>query len=191
MIFDIQGAVDEITATVTNSLGPLANLTTATTADWLGYLADIGIQLVSTIILFIVIRFLLWKPITRILEARRDAIDKELNEAKEAKEQAVKLEEELILEKKKAQAEIRDLISNAEKEANLRRDEIINQAKEEAKKRLANLQDELAIEKANMQNDIKQEIIDIAFAAAEKIVSKEVDKDKYLDVIDGILEEAK
>ena len=191
MFFDIQGAVDEITATVTNSLGPLANLTTATAADWLGYLADIGIQLASTIILFIIIRFLLWKPITRILEARRDAIDKELNEAKEAKEQAVKLEEELILEKKKAQAEIRDLISNAEKEANLRRDEIINQAKEEAKKRLANLQDELAIEKANMQNDIKQEIIDIAFAAAEKIVSKEVDKDKYLDVIDGILEEAK
>ena len=191
MFFDIQGAVDEITATVTNSLGPLANLTTATTADWLGYLADIGIQLASTIILFIIIRFLLWKPITRILEARRDAIDKELNEAKEAKEQAVKLEEELIVEKKKARAEIRDLISNAEKEANLRRDEIINQAKEEAKKRLANLQDELAIEKANMQNDIKKEIIDIAFAAAEKIVSKEVDKDKYLDVIDDVLEEAK
>ncbi len=191
MIFGINEAIDEIVATVTNSLGPLANLTTATTADWLGYLADIGIQLASTIILFIVIRFLLWKPITKILEARRDAIDKELNEAKEAKEQAAKLEEELILEKKKAQAEIRDLISNAEKEANLRREEIINQAKEEAKKRLANLEDELAIEKANMQNDIKKEIIDIAFAAAEKIVSKEVDKDKYLDVIDDILEEAK
>ena len=191
MIFGINEAIDEIVATVTNSLGPLANLTTATTADWLGYLADIGIQLASTIILFIVIRFLLWKPITKILEARRDAIDKELNEAKEAKEQAVKLEEELILEKKKAQAEIRDLISNAEKEANLRREEIINQAKEEAKKRLTNLEDELAIEKANMQQDIKKEIIDIAFAAAEKIVSKEVDKDKYLDVIDDILEEAK
>ncbi len=191
MIFGMTEAVDEIVATVTNSLGPLANLTTATTADWLGYLADIGIQLASTIILFIVIRFLLWKPITKILEARRDAIDKELNEAKEAKEQAVKLEEELILEKKKAQAEIRDLISNAEKEANLKREEIINQAKEEAKKRLANLEDELSIEKANMQQDIKKEIIDIAFAAAEKIVSKEVDKDKYLDVIDDILEEAK
>ena len=191
MIFGINEAIDEIVATVTNSLGPLANLTTATTADWLGYLADIGIQLASTIILFIVIRFLLWKPITKILEARRDAIDKELNDAKEAKEQAVKLEEELMLEKKKAQAEIRDLISNAEKEANLRREEIINQAKEEDKKRLANLEDELAIEKANMQQDIKKEIIDIAFAAAEKIVSKEVDKDKYLDVIDDILEEAK
>lgn len=191
MIFGMTEAVDEIVTTVTNSLGPLANLTTASTADWLGYLADIGIQLASTIILFLVIRFLLWKPITKILESRRDAIDKELNDAKEAKEQAVKLEEELLLEKKKAQAEIRDLISNAEKEANLRRDEIINQAKEEAKKRLTNLQDELAIEKANMQQDIKKEIIDIAFAAAEKIVSKEVDKDKYLDVIDGILEEAK
>lgn len=191
MIFGMTEAVDEIVTTVTNSLGPLANLTTASTADWLGYLADIGIQLASTIILFLVIRFLLWKPITKILESRRDTIDKELNDAKEAKEQAVKLEEELLLEKKKAQAEIRDLISNAEKEANLRRDEIINQAKEEAKKRLTNLQDELAIEKANMQQDIKKEIIDIAFAAAEKIVSKEVDKDKYLDVIDGILEEAK
>ena len=191
MIFGINEAIDEIVATVTNSLGPLANLTTATTADWLGYLADIGIQLASTIILFLVVRFLLWKPITKILEQRRDAIDKELNDAKAAKEEAVKLEEELILEKKKAQAEIRELLSNAEKEANLKRDEIINQAKEEAKKRLANLEDELALEKANMQQDIKKEIIDIAFAAAEKIVSKEVDKDKYLDVIDDILEEAK
>ena len=191
MIFGMTEAVDEIVATVTNSLGPLANLTTATTADWLGYLADIGIQLASTIILFLVVRFLLWKPITKILEQRRDAIDKELNDAKAAKEEAVKLEEELILEKKKAQSEIRELLSNAEKEANLKRDEIINQAKEEAKKRLANLEDELALEKANMQQDIKKEIIDIAFAAAEKIVSKEVDKDKYLDVIDDILEEAK
>ena len=41
-----------------------------------------------------------------------------------------------------------------------------------------------------MAKDIKKEIVDIAFAAAEKIVAKEINQDKYLDIVDDILKEA-
>ena len=42
-----------------------------------------------------------------------------------------------------------------------------------------------------MQKQIRSEIVDIAFAAAEKIVAKEIDQDKYMDVDDEILKGAK
>ena len=191
MILDVSAAIDEIVSTVTDALGPLANLTTATAADWLGYLAEVGIQLVSTIILFLAVRFFLWKPITKILEDRRDAIDKELKEAQEAKENSIQIEQELLVEREKAKAEIKALISKAEHDANVQREAIINDAKAEAKRRLDNLENELIQEKANMEADIKKEIVDIAFEAAEKIVAKEIDREKYLDFINDFLEEAK
>lgn len=191
MILSISDAIDEIVSTVTDSLGPLANLTTATAADWLGYLAEIGIQLVSTIILFLAVRFFLWKPITKILEQRRDAIDKELTEAQAAKENSIQIEQELLTEREKAKAEIKALISKAEHDANIQREAIINDAKAEAKRRLDNLENELIQEKANMEADIKKEIVDIAFEAAEKIVAKEIDREKYMDFINDFLEEAK
>ncbi len=191
MILDVSEAIDDIVSTVTEALGPLANLTTATASDWLNYLAEVGIQLVSTIILFLAVRFFLWKPITKILEDRRDAIDKELKEAQEAKENSIQIEQELLVEREKAKAEIKALISKAEHDANVQREAIINDAKAEAKRRLDNLENELIQEKANMEADIKKEIVDIAFEAAEKIVAKEIDREKYLDFINDFLEEAK
>lgn len=191
MILGVSEAIDDIVSTVTEALGPLANLTTATASDWLNYLAEVGIQLVSTIILFLAVRFFLWKPITKILEDRRDAIDKELEEASLAKENSIQIEQELLAEKEKAKAEIKALISKAEHDANVQREAIINDAKEEAKRRLDNLENELVQEKANMESDIKKEIVDIAFQAAEKIVAKEIDREKYMDFINDFLEEAK
>ena len=190
MILGVNEAIDDIVKTVTEALGPLANLTTATASDWLNYLGEVGIQLVSTIILFLAVRFFLWKPITRILEERRDAIDKELKEAEEAKANSIQIEQDLLAEKERAKAEIKALISKAEHDANVQREAIINDAKEEAKRRLDNLEHELIQEKANMEADIKKEIVDIAFQAAEKIVAKEIDKEKYMDFISDFLEEA-
>ena len=72
----------------------------------------------------------------------------------------------------------------------LKRDEIINQAKDEARRRMENLKIELEQEKDSMEKEIRQQIVDIAFAAAEKIVSKEINQDKYLEVVDDILKGA-
>ena len=87
----------------------------------------------------------------------------------------------------KAKLDVKAMLDQAEKEANLKREEIVNSAKEEAKRRMENLEIELEQEKKNMEHDIKKEIVDIAFKAAEKIVQREIDQDKYLDVVEDIL----
>lgn len=177
--------LEKIAETVNSCLGPLKDLK-ITGAD----VRDLLIQLIATILLFVVIRVFLWKPITHILETRRQAIDQALEDAKASKENAKELEAELAEELAKAKASVQDILTKAEKDGNLRKDQIIEEAKKEAKQRLENLELELEQEKNNMQKEIRKEIVDIAFAAAEKIVAKEINQDKYMNIVDEILKGA-
>lgn len=174
--------LDKIAETVNNCLGPLKNLNITG-----GDVRDLLIQLIATILLFLVIRFFLWKPITHILETRRQAIDQALEDAKTSKDNAKALETDLADELAKAKASVQEILAKAEKDGNARREQILEEAKLEAKQRLENLELELEQEKKNMQKEIRKEIVDIAFAAAEKIVAKEIDQDKYRDIVDEIL----
>lgn len=189
MFLSIADAINEIMAAIQGGLGPIYlmskpdELLTAVP----GYLMDMIIQLSATIILFLAIRFLFWKPITKILETRRMAIDKELTDAKEAKENALLVEEEMKKTLEEAKEQVKEMLAAATKDANIKKEEIISSAKEEARRRLENLELELEQEKKNMESSIKKEIVDIAFAAAEKIVQKEIDQKKYLDVVEDIL----
>jgi len=189
MFLSIADAINEIMAAIQGGLGPIYlmskpdELLTAVP----GYLMDLIIQLSATIILFLAIRFLFWKPITKILETRRMAIDKELTDAKEAKENALLVEEEMKKTLEEAKEQVKEMLAAATKDANIKKEEIISSAKEEARRRLENLELELEQEKKNMESSIKKEIVDIAFAAAEKIVQKEIDQKKYLDVVEDIL----
>jgi len=186
MFLGIGEAIQAIMDAINEALGPISNPTQ------LGmYVRDILIQLCATIILFLVVKFLFWNKVTAFLEAKRQAIDEDLEKANQAKENALKLEADLNLEMTLAKEKIKKLLDDAEREGNQKREDIIKEAKEEAKRRHEMLEEELETEKLNMANQIKQEIVEIAFAAAEKIVNKEIDQDKYIDVIDEILKENK
>lgn len=191
IVENMREAGNKISESVRTALGPIGRLNNPDASVFGGSdVRDILIQLIATILLFVVIRFFFWKPITKILESRRDAIDKALDDANESKENARQIEAELQEELSKAKIQVKELLDKAERDGNLRREAIINDAKEEARRRLENLEVELEQEKKNMEKDIKKQIVDIAFLAAEKIVAKEINQDKYLDVVDDILKGA-
>lgn len=185
-------AVKAITSTVKEGLGPIALLSDSEAlADGaFQFAVDFGIQIVATILLFLAVRFLLWKPVTKILEARKEAIDKELSDAQSAKAIAIETQQNLEKEYEEAKSKIKEMLDNAERDANMKRDAIVNEAKAEAERRIKNLEIELEEEKKSMNNEIRKEIVDIAFQAAEKIVGREINQDKYLDVVDDILKGA-
>ena len=185
-------AAVSIQQTIEEGLGPISLLSDSEQlkANALNFAIDFGIQICATVILFIIIRFFFWKPITKILESRREQIDKDLKAAEEAKANAIEIESNLQKELDEAKAKIKEMLDSAEKEANVRKETIINAAKDEAKRRLQNVEIELEEEKKSMEKEIRQEIVNIAFQAAEKIVQKEINQDKYLDIVDDILKGA-
>jgi len=190
LIGNIAEALEKIRATIQETLGPLFNTKNLTVDRLTQYGIDFGIQIGATILLFIIVAIFFWKPITKILEKRREVIDKELTDAEQAKQNAIEIEAELNKQLSAAKEQVKEMLDRAEKEANIRRDEIINQAREDARRRMENLQIELEQERNSMEKEIRQEIVSVAFAAAEKIVSKEINQDKYMDVVDQILKGA-
>ena len=190
LIGNIAEALEKIRATIQETLGPLFNTTNLTVDRLTQYGIDFGIQIGATILLFIIVAIFFWKPITKILEKRREVIDKELTDAEQAKQNAIEIEAELNKQLSAAKEQVKEMLDRAEKEANIRRDEIINQAREDARRRMENLQIELEQERNSMEKEIRQEIVSVAFAAAEKIVSKEINQEKYLNVVDEILKGA-
>lgn len=142
-------------------------------------LVEMAIQLVATLIIFLIVRFLIWNKVTEILEARkkmvRDAIDKRdeaLNEAKLALEDAK-------ITKKNAEVEASKIVENAKKRGYNEAEQIISNASEKAKLNLNNANEE--IERMNNENiaSVKKQIVEVAYAMASKIVEKEIKEDKY------------
>lgn len=188
---NLKSSIEKVAELIQSGLGPLAKISELGNKDvLLSFVTDFGVQIAATAILFIVVAVFLWKPITNILEKRREAIDKELEEANVAKANAIEVERQLNDELSNAKQRVKEMLDQAEKEANIKRDAIISQAREDAKHRMESLEVELEQEKKSMEKEIRQQIIDIAFEAAEKIVAKEVNRDKYIEIVDDILKGA-
>lgn len=152
-------------------------------------LLHLGLQLCSTLILFVVVRAFLWKPITNILEQRRELAMKEISDAKQKNDEATKLLDESRKEVEKAKKRAKEIVDNAVITAKLEKSEIIEDAKNEAKKRLDNVNHEIGLELERQKNTLRQEIVDVAFLAAEKIVKREINKEEHIKVVEETLEE--
>ncbi len=170
---------------VKECLGPLGG---AENYGWPDWIRDFLVQALATLLLFLVIRFFLWKPVTNLLESRRSAIDKELDGAKEARRSAIKIEKELKAKLAQSKLDIQALLKQAENEGNIQKEEIIKEAKLEAARRLEMAKEEIALEVKRQEDEIKNQIVDIAFLAAGKIVGREVDRDKYLYAVQKIID---
>ena len=76
-------------------------------------------------------------------------------------------------------------------EAYQQQEELIVGAKKEAKRRLDQAEKDIEFEIIQANDRIKQSIKEIAFAAAEKIVKREIDETVHQDIIDDIIKEEK
>ena len=179
--------LDGISEFVKGCLGPLAG-GTGEFYGWPDWIRDFIIQLIALIILFLAVRFFLWKPVTKFIAAKQEEADKAILEAESLRQENEKINEDLKQQMDEASNKIKELLANANLEGQRRKQEIINEAKEEALRQIEDAKEKIDLEVKRQQEDIKQAIIDIAFLAAEKIAEKEISKDKYLSLVENIIE---
>lgn len=186
----MEEVLQDITDFVNQCLGFLGKQPVQTgVSDPMSNIITIVMQLVATLLLFLCVYFFLWKKVTKLIEARQEAIRKDLLQAQQEKEAALKLSLERDKEYQLAKEEARKLINEAVKEGNTQKDRIIEDAKEEARRRLDNADEEIKLEIEKSKKEIKDAIVDVAFAAAEKIVKKEIDRKTHQDIVKEFIEE--
>ena len=123
--------------------------------------------------LFVVKKFFLNK-ILAILDARREAADKEIVDAKNAREEAMNIRATYEENMRQAKAEANALLQHAQKTASARSEEIISQAQAQAVQIKEKAAADIAQEKKKAINDAKDEISGISMAIAEKVVERQL-----------------
>lgn len=171
---------------VNGCLGPLGSA--SPDYGWPDWIRDFIVQIIALVVLILVVRIFLWKPITKFLALKAEATDKEMNEALALKAENEKLSLELKDQFNNAQEEIKGILAKANIEGQKKKEEILNQAKEEARKRIEDATIQIELEVKRHKEDIKKEIVDIAFLAASKIAEKEIERSKYLSLVEEIIE---
>ena len=138
--------------------------------------------------LFVVKKFFLNK-ILAILDARREAADKEIVDAKNAREEAMNIKATYEENMRQAKAEANALLAHAQKTASARSEEIINQAQALAVQIKEKAAADIAQEKKKAINDAKDEISGISMAIAEKVVERQLNAADQQKLIDQFINE--
>ncbi len=145
--------------------------------------------LLNTLILFLVLKHFLFKPVNKILDERKEKVEKTYKEADDKLTEASRLETEYTEKLANAKAESAEIVKNATKRAQLRSDEIIAEAKTEASGLIVKANADIKKEKKRAVNQIKDEISDIALMVAEKVVEKEISPKDHERLIENFISE--
>lgn len=147
-------------------------------------LTTIIATLLNTLILFLVLKHFLFDKVNKVIKDRQDEVADTYKKADEANENARKLEAQYSEKLNNAKAESADIIREATKKAQMRSDEIITDARNEAKGLIDNASAEIEKQKKIAVNQVKDQITDIAFAAASAVVEKDMsgeDNEKLIE----------
>lgn len=150
--------------------------------------SSIFLTLANTFILFLIVKHLLFNRVNKVLEARQNEVTTTYTKADETIENARKLESDYTVLLTNAKEESAEIVKNATKKAQVRSDEIINQAKNDAGSIVSHANDEIEREKKRAKNEIKNEISNIAIMVAEKVVGKEISSKDNERLIDEFIE---
>ena len=139
--------------------------------------------LVNTLIIFILFRIFLFKPVGKVLDKRN-----EMAAAKRAKESAAKTEQEYLEKLAKAKEEAAEIMKQATARAQRREEEIINDANQKAAEIRARAEENIERDRQSAVNEIKDQISDIVIMAASSVVEKELSAKDNEALINSFLE---
>ncbi len=147
------------------------------------------ISLANLLIMFLLVKKFLYKPVKNMLEKRQETIDGKYSEAEEARNKALldkkSYEEKLSGAKKEADS----LIQSAVDIAHSREDEILSEAKLKADGIIRQAQQNAELETKKAEKAIKDEIVKVGTVIAEKMLGREVDVNDHKQMIDSFIEE--
>lgn len=147
------------------------------------------LQLLATLVLFLIIRFKFWNVITNMLESRKKAIDDSLKAKDDALKELEEAKREAELVKIDSKKKALLMIDEAKKTSQIEADAILNEANQKIKRDTENARELIEKEHQEMQEGMRNEVIEVAYAIAEKMVNREINREANKELIDKTIEE--
>jgi F-type H+-transporting ATPase subunit b len=163
----------------------------------MGGISELGIslptfitQVVTFIILLLILRFVAYKPIMRMLDERSRRVKESMDQAQAIKEQSASTQEEIKKQLEQASRDGQERITRAVKAGEDVKQKAQEDAKKEAEALLERARSEIQRERDEAIGDVRREFADLTVLAAGKVIEKSLDKEEHRELIEKVLEES-
>jgi F-type H+-transporting ATPase subunit b len=163
----------------------------------MGGFASLGVNLpllvvfiINFIILFILLRLFLYKPVLKMLDerTRRTKEGMELAEATKKEYEQAKGEVQKQIEKGRQEAQA--IIAQALQTGERLKEESREEATKQAQVIIERTRAESESEREKIVDSLRKEFVDIAISAAEKVIKETLDKEKHRRLIEETLQQS-
>lgn len=150
---------------------------------------DMILILISTLLICLLAKKYFWNYALQYLDARHKLIQDELNQASASKQEGETYKKQYADQLKNAKNEAHEIKEKAREEAKHEGSLILEKANHDAKLALEKATRDIELEKINAQKQIKQEITEVAFTTAQKILEKEIDEETQKNYVNQFINE--
>ena len=137
--------------------------------------------------LLIFMKHFLVAPVRRILDERKQMIERDLDDAKDTRTQAEQLKEEYEASMGNADQEASKIIEDARARAGEEYNRILEQAKKDAAKKMEEADRTIALEREKAMSDLQAGVAGLAMTAAAKLLSEQAGPDRDRNLYNSFL----
>lgn len=151
-------------------------------------LGDTLVVLISIILLLFLVKFFAWDKIEAMLEARRQKISKDLEEAEKKRKAAEEIQanaKEII---HNAEAKGQEILNLTREAASKMQDEMIKEGRDVVSRMKLDGQREVDSMKQRALAQMQDQIVDLSVQLASQILNKELTEQTHQDVIESFIE---
>lgn len=128
---------------------------------------------VNIIVLFLLLRIFLFKPVMKLLDKRAGEIKKTLDDAETEKNEAAQLKAQYAEELKAAGTRADAILKEATDNAKVQREKIIDKAKKDADNLIKTAEKQIELDKQQAMKEMRSQIADVALRAARKAMESD------------------
>lgn len=150
---------------------------------------QILISLANLAILTLILKKFLFKPVRKVLDGRREAIDESYARAEKAQAEAEENRKNYAAAMAAAKQTADQMISQAARDAERRGSEIETEARERAQEIRRQAEADALLEKKKAEEDMKHEIADVSAQLTGKLLEREIRPEDHRELIDSFLQE--
>jgi F-type H+-transporting ATPase subunit b len=147
--------------------------------------------LINILVLFVILRLALFKPVTRFMEKRARAVAADIEEAKNEKAQAKSLLQNYEERLKNVRTEAEAIIRDAREEARRQAEAIVAGGRAEAQNILANARDQTRAEYRAALASFQAEAAALVVTAAGRLLKQDITREDSLRHAELIVRELK
>lgn len=150
---------------------------------------QILISLANLLLIFLILKKLLWKPVQKVMEERKAMVDKQFADAADAQAEAEADKAQWAEKLATADQEAAARIAEADETARRHGDRVITEAKEKAEGIIRQAEADAELERQKATASMREEIADLSTVLAEKMLEREINADDHRAMIASFLDE--